>query len=68
VFSYYHKLVKTTITKGRLLWLKSVDDSLKTKPTDFWKYVSKFKKIDHVVTQLKIGENVISQPQCIMYC
>jgi hypothetical protein len=28
--------------------------------------MSKFKKNDHVVTQLRIGENVITQPQCIV--
>jgi hypothetical protein len=41
-----------------------VDDNLKTKPKDFWKYVSKFKKNEHVVNQLKIGQNVITEPQC----
>jgi hypothetical protein len=42
-----------------------VDDNLKTKRRDFWKYVSKFKKND-VFTQIKIGENVITQPHCIV--
>jgi hypothetical protein len=36
-FSYYHKPVKTTIKRGRLLWLKSADDSQKIKRKDFWK-------------------------------
>jgi hypothetical protein len=59
-------LVKTTIKTNRLRWLKSVDDSLETKPEGFWKHVSEFKKNDHVFTLLKIGENVITQPQCIV--
>jgi hypothetical protein len=46
--------------------LKSTDDNLKTKPKYFWKYVYKFKKNDHVVTQLKIVENITTQPQCIV--
>jgi hypothetical protein len=63
VFSYYRKLVKPTIKTDKLRWLKSIDDSLKTKPKDFWKYVSKLKKINHV-TQLKIGKHLITQAQC----
>jgi hypothetical protein len=59
-------LLKPAIKKGRLCWLKSIDDNLKTKPKDFGKYASKFKKNDHVVTQLKVSENVITQPQCIV--
>jgi hypothetical protein len=46
--------------------LKSINDNLKTKPNDFWKYVSKFKKNDHVVTQLKMDENVMTQPHYIV--
>jgi hypothetical protein len=66
VFSYDRKLVETAIKTDRLLWLKSVDDSLKTKPKDFWKHVSKLKKIDHVVTQVKIGKHYITQAQRIV--
>jgi hypothetical protein len=66
VSSCYRKLVKITIKTDRLRWLKSVCDNLKTKPKNFWKYVSKFKKNDHVVTHLQIGENIITQPQCIV--
>jgi hypothetical protein len=65
-FSSYCKLVKTTIKTDKLHWLKSSDDNLKTKHTNFWKYVSKFKNSEHVVTQHKIGENKITQPQCIV--
>jgi hypothetical protein len=32
---------------------------MKTGTKDFWKYVSKFKKNDHV-TELKMGENVMT--------
>jgi hypothetical protein len=65
-FSYSGKLVKTIIKTGKLRWLKSIDDNLKTKPKGFWKYISKFKKNYHVSTQLKIGENVITRLQCIV--
>jgi hypothetical protein len=43
-----------------------VEDNLKTKTKDFWKYVSRFKKNKHVVNQLKIGQKVITEPQCIV--
>jgi hypothetical protein len=66
VLSYYHERVEITIKSYRLYWLKSVDDNLKTKPKDLWKYISEFRTNDHVVTQLKIGENLIIQPQCII--
>jgi hypothetical protein len=36
-FTYYRKLVKTTIKTDRLRWLQSVEDNLKTQPKDFWK-------------------------------
>jgi hypothetical protein len=41
-FSYYRKLVKNTIKSNRLTWLKSVDNNLKSRPQNFWKYVSNF--------------------------
>jgi hypothetical protein len=53
------------VKTNRLPGTQSIDDNLKTKPKDFRKYVSKFKKNDHV-TQLKIGEHVVTQPQCII--
>jgi hypothetical protein len=46
-FAYCGKLIKTTIKRDRSHWLKFVDENLKTKPNNFWKYVSQFKKIDH---------------------
>lgn len=41
-----------------------MDYNLKTKSKNLWKYVSKFKKNDHV-TQFRIGENVIRTPRRI---
>jgi hypothetical protein len=32
LFSYYRKLVKTTIKTDRLAWLKTIDDNLRTEP------------------------------------
>jgi hypothetical protein len=45
----------------RLHWLKSVDDSMKTKH----KKLEKLQKNDNVVTQFRIGENVVTQPHFI---
>jgi hypothetical protein len=50
----------------KLRWLKFIDDNLTTKPKRFWKYILKLKKNNHVVTQIKIGEYIITQPQCIV--
>jgi hypothetical protein len=41
-----------------------MDDKLATQPKDFWKYISKFKDNYHSVTQFKIAETVITEPQC----
>jgi hypothetical protein len=46
-YSYYRKLVKTTVKTNRLCCLNSMDDDLKTQPKNFWNYVSKFKKNDY---------------------
>jgi hypothetical protein len=56
---YYRKLVKMTSKTDRLLWLKSIDDNVKTKPKEFWKYVFEFKKNDHI-TELRIDEKIIT--------
>jgi hypothetical protein len=53
-----------TINNYRLRLLKTIDDNLKTKHKYFWKYIAK--KNDHIVTQPKIGDNVITQPQYIV--
>jgi hypothetical protein len=55
-FPHYRKLVKPTIERDGVRWLKSINDNLKTKLNNFWKHVSKFKKNDHLVTQIKISE------------
>jgi hypothetical protein len=43
-FSFYWKLVKTTIETDRFHWLKSINKHLKSHPKHFWKYVSQFRK------------------------
>jgi hypothetical protein len=63
-FTYYRKLVKTTIKTDRLLWVQSVEDNLKTSPKDFWKYVSRFKKNE--LSQLKNSQKVITEPRRIV--
>jgi hypothetical protein len=60
VFSYYWRLVKTTIKRDRLRWRKSIDGSLKTKPKDCWKYACKLKKNDQVVNPLRNDKNVVT--------
>jgi hypothetical protein len=46
-FAYFCKLVKLAIKLDWQQWLISVDDSLKTHPQHFWKYVSDFKRKDN---------------------
>jgi hypothetical protein len=48
-----------------LAWLTYIDENLKTQPKHFWKYISKFKKNDHAVTQLDLGTKIITEPQSI---
>jgi hypothetical protein len=43
-----------------------VEDILKTQPKNFWKYISRFKHYEHVVKQLKIGQQVITEAQSIV--
>jgi hypothetical protein len=38
IFSYYRKLIKTTIKAKRLIWLKSIDENLRTQPKHIWRY------------------------------
>lgn len=38
-----------------LHWLNSVGDNLSTQSKHYWKYVSKCKKNDHILTQIKSG-------------
>jgi hypothetical protein len=39
-------------------------DNLRTQPKYYWKYIYKFKDNYHFVSPLKIGENIITEPQC----
>jgi hypothetical protein len=64
IFSYYRKLIKTTIETDRLVWLKTIDN-LRTQPKYFWKYISKFKRNDQSVIQIGIGNRIIKEPQFI---
>jgi hypothetical protein len=43
----------------------SVDDSLKTHPQHFWKYVSNFKRKDNSFIQLKIDDQFVTGPKHI---
>jgi hypothetical protein len=65
LFSYYRKLVKTTVKIDRLAWLKAVDDNLRTQPEHFWKCISKFKRNEQSVTQIEVGDKIITEPQFI---
>jgi hypothetical protein len=38
---------------------------LRTQPKHFWKYISKFKRNDQSVTQIDIGNKIITEPQLI---
>jgi hypothetical protein len=61
MFSYYRKLVKTTIKADRLASLTYIDENLKTQP----KHFRKFKKNDQAVTQLELGTKIITETQSI---
>jgi hypothetical protein len=65
IFSYYHKVVKTTIKTDRLVWLKTIDNNLRTQQKHFWKCISKFKRDDQSVTEIEIGNKIITEPQFI---
>jgi hypothetical protein len=64
-FAHFRKLVKVIIKTDRQRWLKSVDDSLKTHPQHFWKYVSNFKRKDNSFIQLKIDDQFVTDPNHI---
>jgi hypothetical protein len=46
-------------------WLKTIDNNLRTQPKHFWKYISKFKRNDQSVTQIKIGNKIITELQFV---
>jgi hypothetical protein len=50
-FSKYRKFAKTTVKSEKLAWLKSIDGSLKTRSTKFWKYMSIFRKNNSTLNQ-----------------
>jgi hypothetical protein len=60
-FSFYRKLVKSTIKSDRLSWLKS-QDNLKSLPQHFWKYVSNFRKHRSGPIQLNDGGTYLVEP------
>jgi hypothetical protein len=62
-FSFYRKLVKTTIKTDRFRWLKSVDENLKSHPKQFWKYVSQFRKKNTDLIHLEISGTLINKPR-----
>jgi hypothetical protein len=64
-FAHFRKLVKVTIKTDRRQWLKSVDDSFKTQPQHFWKYVYNFKRKDNSFIQLKIDDQFATDPKHI---
>jgi hypothetical protein len=64
-FAHFRKLVKVTIKTDRRRWLKSVDDSLKTHPQYFCKYVSNFKRKYNSFIQLKIDDQFVTDPKHI---
>jgi hypothetical protein len=65
MFSYYRKLVKTTIKADKLAWLTYIDENLKPRTKHFRKYISKFKENDQAVTQLELEAKIITEPQSI---
>jgi hypothetical protein len=48
-----------------LAWLKTIDDNLRIQPKHFWKYISKFKRNDQAITQIEVGDQIITEPQSI---
>lgn len=65
--SCFHKLIKTTIKSERLCWLKSLDDSIKTQPSDFWKYVTNFKSRDNNFINLNIDGQIVTDSNNIAH-
>jgi hypothetical protein len=53
-FSFYLKLVKTTIKADRLRWLESINVNIRTQPRHFWKYVASFREKSSTSIQLVV--------------
>jgi hypothetical protein len=58
-FSFYRKLVKNTIKSDRLMWLTSIDNS---RPQNFWKYASNFRKHRSGSIQLNVDGTHLVEP------
>ena len=61
-FSYYRKLVKSTIKSDRSRWLKSIDENLKSNPRQFWKYVSQYRARNSDLTHLDVDGVLLQNP------
>lgn len=61
-FSFYRKLVKSTLKSDRSRWLNSVDENLKSHPQQFWKYVSQYRKKNSDATHLNIDGVLLHNP------
>jgi hypothetical protein len=64
LYSHCRENLKSYI--GRLQLLKYTDDNLKAKTKDFGNISLSLKRINMSSHQLKIGENIITQPQGIV--
>jgi hypothetical protein len=58
-FSKYHKLFEITVKSDRLAWYKAIDDYLKKRPTNFWKYICTFQC---TMIQLHVDRTCIDDP------
>jgi hypothetical protein len=58
-------LVKISVKADGLVWLKTIDNNLRTQPKHIWKYSSKFKRNDQSITQIEIRNKIIMQLQFI---
>jgi hypothetical protein len=61
-FSFYLKLVKTTIKLDRFRWLQSIDDNLKTQPKQFCKCVATHRKRNSTYIQLEVDGILLVEP------
>jgi hypothetical protein len=53
-FSFYRKLIKTTIKADRLRWLESLNANIRTQPRHFWKCVVSFREKSSTSIQLVV--------------
>jgi hypothetical protein len=57
ISSYYCELSEITVTLGRIAWLQTTDDNLKTESKHFWKYTT-FKGNDQSI-KLKLKATLL---------